>query len=72
MDGLLSEISAKRKELETETGPSAEGSAKKYMRRADVEKAKEEDERKKRLEAAMKKENLKAEGRAAKMRKDVS
>jgi pre-mRNA-splicing factor 18 len=71
MEGLLAEINAKRKALEIEAGPS-DGPAKKYMRRADIEKAREEEERKKRMEDAVRKEALKAEGKAYKARKEVS
>ena len=64
MDGLLAEISAKRKALSDtpNVGP------KKYLRRADIERAKEEEETRKKEEAAA----SKAESRAEKMRKDVT
>ncbi|WWC91131.1 uncharacterized protein L201_006072 [Kwoniella dendrophila CBS 6074] len=58
MDGLLAEISAKRKALEVETGGSSSdgGVAKKYMRRADVERLKEEEQKKKRMEERTKRD----------------
>lgn len=68
MEGLLAEINNKRKaleELDRVEGSSSGGNASsKYMRRADIERAKEEEERKKRAEA-------KEKERAAKMRKEV-
>ncbi|KAK8844000.1 hypothetical protein IAR55_006793 [Kwoniella newhampshirensis] len=76
MDGLLAEISAKRKALELPgegDGASGSGAApKKYMRRADVERAREEEERRKKVEEAKQKERLKEErDRAGKMRKEA-
>lgn len=71
MDGLLAEISAKRKTLELEAGPSDGGAAKKYMRRAEVEAAREEEERRKRAEEAHRREKLRAESKAVKMRNEV-
>ncbi len=66
MEGLLAEISAKRKVLGDEPGGVA--GAKKYMRRADLERAKEEEEKRRKEEAEAKK----LESRTSKMRKDVS
>lgn len=63
MDGLLAEISAKRKALTDDPNVGT----KKYMRRADIERAKEEEEKRRKEEA----EAVKSESRAAKMRKDV-
>ncbi|ODN81026.1 hypothetical protein L202_03126 [Cryptococcus amylolentus CBS 6039] len=63
MDSLLAEISEKKRALQSDGAD--EGPAKKYMRRADVERAKEEEEqRRKELakqEAERKKEILQAE-----------
>lgn len=76
MDSLLAEISAKKRVL-AEDGDA--GGSKKYMRRADIERAREEEEsrvREAKREAERRRvadvEGVKAEGRAAKMRKDVS
>jgi pre-mRNA-splicing factor 18 len=68
MDGLLAEINAKRKELETDVqaGPS-----KKYMRRAEVEAAKEEEDRRRRDKLRKEREEREA-AKAAKARSDVS
>ena len=52
MDILLSEISNKRKDLTDAAGSSR---PQKYMRKADIERAKEEEARKKRKEAEQKK-----------------
>ena len=52
MDILLSEISNKRKDL---TEPAGSSRPQKYMRKADIERAKEEEARKKREEAEQKK-----------------
>ena len=63
MDGLLAEISLKRKELHDEpSGPT------KYMRRADMERVKEEEEERRKKEEAI---AFKAESKATKMRKEV-
>ncbi|WVW79447.1 hypothetical protein I302_101416 [Kwoniella bestiolae CBS 10118] len=61
MDGLLAEISAKRKALEVEVGDSSGGAAKKYMRRADIERLKEEEAKKKRLEERAKRDSERQE-----------
>ncbi|WRT69138.1 uncharacterized protein IL334_006122 [Kwoniella shivajii] len=62
MDGLLAEISAKRKALELDSGDVAGGGAsKKYMRRADIEKLKEEEAKNKRMEERAKRDSEKAE-----------
>ncbi|WVQ63824.1 uncharacterized protein L199_001979 [Kwoniella botswanensis] len=66
MDGLLAEISAKRKALEVETGDSS-GGAKKYMRRADIERLREEEAKKKRLEERAKRDKERQE----KMKKEA-
>jgi pre-mRNA-splicing factor 18 len=68
MDGLLAEINAKRKELESDVqaGPS-----KKYMRRAEVEAAKEEEDRRRRDKLRKEREEREA-AKAAKARSDVS
>lgn len=74
MDGLLAEINAKRKQLDTAPGPSSSSSAeppRKYMRRGELEALQEEEERRKKAEAEEKREKLKAESRAIKMRKEV-
>ncbi|CAD6591557.1 MAG: mRNA splicing protein prp18 [Tremellales sp. Tagirdzhanova-0007] len=62
MDGLLAEISVKRKALLDEPGGT-----KKYMRRADIEQAKEDEARRKKEEVVA----VEAESRASKMRKDA-
>ena len=64
MESLLAEISAKRKTI-SDSAP--DGAAKKYMRRADYEKAKDEEERLKKLEASASRND----SRASKMRKEV-
>ncbi|WWC73020.1 uncharacterized protein I206_106985 [Kwoniella pini CBS 10737] len=66
MDGLLAEISAKRKALEVESGDGA-GPANKYMRRADVERLKEEEAKRKRQEERAKRDLEKQE----RMKKDA-
>lgn len=54
MDDLLSEISKKRKDL---ADPIGSNHAQKYMRKADLERAREEEERRqKELEEAKKRE----------------
>ncbi|KIR63958.1 pre-mRNA-splicing factor 18 [Cryptococcus bacillisporus CA1873] len=58
MDALLAEISAKRKALEVDEG---DGGAKKYMRRADIERMREEEERRKKEEERKEKEAKKAQ-----------
>ncbi|KAJ9118951.1 hypothetical protein QFC24_005917 [Naganishia onofrii] len=52
MDALLSEINNKRKDLQDPVGSSR---ANKYMRKGDIEKAREEEERKQRAEEERKK-----------------
>ncbi|WVR08994.1 hypothetical protein IAU60_006054 [Kwoniella sp. DSM 27419] len=75
MDALIAEISAKRKALELEGGPgdasSSSSGAKKYMRRADVERAREEEERRKRAEAAAERERAKEGERASRLKKET-
>ncbi|WWD21344.1 hypothetical protein CI109_105828 [Kwoniella shandongensis] len=78
MDGLLAEISAKRKALELPVGSGDNGasgggpSAKKYLRRADIERMREEEEQRKKEEEQKRKERLKEEkDRAGKMRKEA-
>ncbi|WWC63950.1 uncharacterized protein I303_106556 [Kwoniella dejecticola CBS 10117] len=66
MDGLLAEISAKRKALEVESGDGA-GPANKYMRRADVERLKEEELKRKRQEERAKRDQERQE----KMKKEA-
>lgn len=58
MDALLAEISAKRKALEV---PEGDAGAKKYMRRADIERMREEEERRKKEEERKEKEAKKAQ-----------
>ncbi|KAJ7573865.1 Prp18 domain-containing protein [Mycena floridula] len=58
MDGLLAEISAKRKLIEEDARPS------KYMRRGDLEKLKEEQKRKADQEKAEQQQQLEAASRA--------
>lgn len=58
MDALLAEISAKRKALEV---PEGDADAKKYMRRADIERMREEEERRKKEEERKEKEAKKAQ-----------
>ena len=70
MDTLLAEINNKRKELDG-AGSNGEPS-KKYMRRADIERAKEEEERRKRAEMKAAEEAKSESSRAAKMRREVS
>lgn len=53
MDALLAEISAKRKALEV---PEGDGGTKKYMRRADIERMREEEERRKKEDERKEKE----------------
>jgi pre-mRNA-splicing factor 18 len=67
MDGLLAEISAKRKAMEGERGESS-----KYMRRSDIERAKEAEITRVKAEEKAKKDAEFAETKAAKMRKEVS
>lgn len=57
MDALLAEISAKRKALEV---PEGDGGTKKYMRRADIERLREEEERQKKEDERKEKEAKKA------------
>ncbi|WVQ93133.1 hypothetical protein IAU59_000197 [Kwoniella sp. CBS 9459] len=52
-------------------GGGGPGPAKKYMRRADVERMKEEEEKRVRAEKAAEKERVKEADRAAKMKKDA-
>ena len=70
MDGLLAEINTKRKALVGVGGDAEAGPSKKYMRRADVERAQDEEEQRKKDERAaiLKKEK---EDRASKLRKEV-
>ncbi|ORX39206.1 Prp18 domain-domain-containing protein [Kockovaella imperatae] len=70
MDGLLAEINNKRKTLEVDVGESSADGARKYMRRAEVEAAREAEARRKREEAAKAKENAKSANRAARMREE--
>jgi pre-mRNA-splicing factor 18 len=70
MDDLLAEINSKRKAL-TEMDGGGEPS-KKYMRRADIERAKEEEVRRKNAETAAAEEAAREAKRASKMSKDVS
>ena len=72
MDGLLAEINSKRKALDDGGGETSTNGARKYMKRADVERAREEEESKKRAEVAKAKEAAKSQNRAAKMRTEVS
>ncbi|EIW65765.1 hypothetical protein TREMEDRAFT_35832 [Tremella mesenterica DSM 1558] len=65
MDGLLAEINSKRKALEVPGGDA--GPSKKYLRRSELEAAREEEERKAKAIAAQ----ASAENKAAKMRTDV-
>lgn len=69
MDSLLAEINSKRKAL-TELDGGGEPS-KKYMRRADIERAKEEEDARKRAEAKAAEEAKSESSRAAKMRREV-
>jgi pre-mRNA-splicing factor 18 len=69
MDSLLEEINSKRKAL-TELNGGGEPS-KKYMRRADIERAKEDEERRKKSEILAAEKAAREEKRAAKMSKDV-
>jgi len=69
MDSLLAEINSKRKAL-TEMDGGGEPS-KKYMRRADIERAKEEEIKRKKAEVAAAEEAVREAKRAAKMSKDV-
>jgi pre-mRNA-splicing factor 18 len=64
MDALLSEINNKRKDLQDPVGSSR---ANKYMRKGDIEKAREEEERKQRAEE----ERKKREAREAKEKEKV-
>lgn len=73
MDTLLAEINSKRKALTELDGAAGAGEpSKKYMRRADIERAKEEEERRKRAEAKAAEEAKSESSRAAKMRREVS
>lgn len=65
MNALLSEINNKRKDLQDPVGSSR---ANKYMRKGDIEKAREEEERKKKAEE----ERKKREAREAKEKERVS
>ena len=69
MESLIAEIDSKRKAL-TELDGGAEPS-KKYRRRADIERAKEDEERRKKSEILAAEKALRDEKRAAKMSKDV-
>jgi pre-mRNA-splicing factor 18 len=69
MDSLLAEINSKRKALNELDGGGEP--SKKYMRRADIERAKEDEERRKRDEARAAEEAVHEAKRAAKMSKDV-
>lgn len=69
MDGLLAEINSKRKALNEMDGGGEP--SKKYMRRADIERAKEEEERRKKAEARAAEEAIHEAKRAAKMSRDV-
>ena len=71
MDGLLAEINSKRKALVIDGAESSADGARKYMRRAEVEAAREEEERRKRIEAAKAKEDAKASNRAARIGEEV-
>ena len=64
MEGLLAEINTKRKALEELDKGEGSSTSTKYMRRADIERAREEEEKKKRMAA-------READRAAKMRKEV-
>nr|ODO03740.1 pre-mRNA-splicing factor 18 [Cryptococcus depauperatus CBS 7855] len=70
MDALLAEISAKRKTLELPSGSDVPQS--KYMRRADVERLREEDERKKREEEELKKKEERLRSMREKAKKTES
>ena len=72
MDTLLAEINSKRKALSELDSSSGGEPSKKYMRRADIERAKEEEERRKRAEAKAAEEAKSESSRAAKMRREVS
>lgn len=69
MESLIAEIDSKRKAL-TELDGGGEP-PKKYMRRADIERAKEDEERRKKSEILAAEKALRDEKRAAKMSKDV-
>lgn len=69
MDGLLAEINSKRKALSEMDGGGEP--SKKYMRRADIERAKEEEARRKKDEARAAEEAISEAKRAAKMSRDV-
>lgn len=64
MDLLLSEINNKRKDLQD---PVSSGRADKYMRKGDIERAREEEERKRKAEE----ERKKREAREAREREKV-
>ncbi len=66
MDGLLAEISNKRKALADVQGEGSGG--KKYLKKGEIERALEESEKKKNQEAEAKRAALKAE----KAKRDVS
>lgn len=67
MDTLLAEINAKRKSSSEDAGPS-----RKYMKRGEVEAEKEAAEAAKVAEAKARRERLRLETQAVKMRKEVS
>lgn len=73
MDSLLAEINIKRKALTDLDGPGSGGGepSKKYMRRADIERAKEDEDRRKKAEAKVAEEAKSESSRSAKMRKEV-
>lgn len=64
MEGLLAEINTKRKALEDLDKGEGSSTANKYMRRADIERAQEEEAKRKRMAA-------READRAAKMRREV-
>jgi hypothetical protein len=68
MDSLLAEINSKRKQLEDvpESGPS-----KRYMKRGDIEAAKEAAEAAKKQAEEERRERLRAESKAVKARREV-
>ncbi len=61
MDAILSEISHKRKEISTPPSGSSSPHASKYLRKGDLDRAREEDARRKREEE----ERLKSKEKAA-------
>lgn len=71
MDALLAEIAAKKSALNAEAGPSSDSGAKKYMRRAEVEAAQEEAERRKKEEARERLRLEKEERLAKRNKKDA-